>query len=325
MLGNPVIIPSRPANALASVHITVGNSDVYFEQDITQGFMKQFTPQPVPTIESGTLPISIRLHNIRGYYLHITFLCEPSASELMKWQISTYEKIAAAYYAMKRVFDEELAAQDIRAGVQIKGQSPLQNAEMARVEIKKAVIEMLTAEDFTGRNAIQPRLNVNNRPISPEISLDKVLQTAPEIQFIEQAFEWENMTYVLYPYFWTGQDQWDQLADLTSEDPDFARFMRAGSARVIVPARPGFEWQSWLYIYAGIIWGGGAAPGPEDEDYLSIVAEIESQQKPPRDGTPCESWQVRLPTTLVWLDNINSTLPVDNPGKKLDAPPGRRC
>ncbi len=322
-----VFVPARPENAVASVHITVGNSNVFFEDDITQGFMKKFDPQPViqnpveaERTEPGTLPVSVRLHNIRGYYLHITFVCDPSKNEFMKWQIGTYEAIANAYYAMKRIYDEEVAARNIRDGVNIKGQSPLQNAEMARAEVKKAVIEMLTGEDFSGRNGIQRR-DGSGKPIPPEIILDKAVQTAPEIQFIEQAFEWENMTYVLYPYFWTDKDQWNQLADLNSEDPDFARFLRAGSARVIVPARPGFEWQSWLYVYAGIMWGGGPAPGPEDHGYLSVAAEIEAQQKAPRDGVRGESWPVRLPTTLVWLDNANSTLPIEKAVHELDPPP----
>lgn len=186
---------------------------------------------------------------------------------------------------------------------------------------------MLTATDFTGRDAYQRDPNAqppnSKRLIPPEVDLPKAIQSAPEIQFLEQAFEWENLTYTLYPYFWTGKDQWSDLADLSGADPDFARFLRAGSARVIVPARPGFELQAILYVYFGLIWGGGPTPAPGDEDYLSIAEEIRAQEKPPRDGEPGESWEVRLPTTLVWLDTANSTLPVENPKKELDEPPGK--
>lgn len=71
------------------------------------------------------------------------------------------------------------------------------------------------------------------------------------------------------------------------------------------------------------MWGGGPAPGPEEEQYLSIAAEIEAQQKAPSNGESGESWAVRLPTTLVWLDNVNSTLPVEKRSHELDAPPGK--
>jgi hypothetical protein len=259
-----------------------------------------------------------------GFNVNVSVECQPLPEKFVEWQIDTYGKIAQAYYAMKRQYDEELAAQSVRGGAQIQGLSPAQNAEMTRTELKKSVIEMLGAQDFIGRDAYQRDAAAQppKRLIPPEVDLAKAVQDAPEIQFIEQAFEWENLTYVLYPYFWTGKDQWNELADLSGADPDFARFLRAGSARVIVPARPGFELQAILYVYFGIIWGGGPTPAPGDEDYLSIAEEIRAQEKPPRDGEPGESWEVRLPTTLVWLDTENSTLPVENPNKRLDAPPG---
>jgi len=148
------------------------------------------------------------------------------------------------------------------------------------------------------------------------------IETAEEIQFLEQAFEWENLTYVLYPYFWAKYQRWPQLADVTGPDPDFARFLRSGSARVVVPARPNFENHVCAYIDLGVLWGGGPVPTVNDPDYLSIAAEIMAQQSPPDDGEKRRSWEVRLPTTLVWLDN-DSALPKANPHPTLDAPPGQ--
>lgn len=275
-----------------------------------------------PGIEQTILPLSVKLDNVRGFIVHVTIECEPSETALMKWKFDTYEKIAQAYYAMKRQYDEELAAQSVRSGVQIEGLSPAQNAEMARAELKKAVIELITEEDFWGRNAIQ-RYDTANNPMPPEIDLARAALIAPEVQFLEQAFEWENLSYVLYPYFWADKGQWGELADLSGPDPDFARFLRAGSARVIVPARPGFANQVWLYTSLGLLWGGGPAPAPDDDEYLSIADEIRAQEKPPRDGIPGESWEVRLPTSLVWLDPGNTTLPVVNQRMQLDPPPGK--
>lgn len=282
----------------------------------------QFLNGQIGEVSEGTIPISVMADTAYGWNVNVTVTCKPLPRTIQAWQIDTYSKIAQAYYAMKRQYDEEIAAQSVRGGVQIEGLSPAQNAEMVRVELKKSVIEMLIAKDFEGRDAYQ--LDANNKRLSPpEVNLQKAVQTAPEIQFIEQAFEWENLSYVLYPYFWTGKDQWEQLADLSGADPDFAKFLRAGSARVVVPARPGFELQALLYTYLGILWGGGPTPAPDDEDYFSIAEEIRAQEKPPRDGIPGESWPVRLPTTLVWLDSVNSSLPVENPNKKLDEPPGK--
>jgi hypothetical protein len=287
----------------------------------------------VGSIIFGKIPVSVMSNGVSGFNVNVTVLCEPLPETVVQWQIDTYEKIAQAYYAMKQQYDEELAAREVRAGIQIQGQSPIRNAEMVREEIKKAVIEMLTASDFKGRNAIKgrdnagkPLVDTDKKPIAPEIDLPEAVRTAPEIQFLEQAFEWENMTYVVYPYFWADKNQWDKLADLNSEDPDFSRFLRAGSARVVLPARPGFEIPSMLYVYLGLMWGGGPAPAPDDDDYLSIAEEIRAQQQPPRDGEPGESWEVTLPTTLIWLDNQNSTMPVENStiDSRIDPPPGKK-
>jgi hypothetical protein len=282
-------------------------------------------------ITYGSVPAVVMAEGLQGFNIGLTIHCDPTPETEMQWKIDTYEKIAGAYYEMKQRYDEEIAARDVRAGVKINGQSPLRNAEMAREEMKKLVIEMLMGADFTGRNAVTKRFNADGeavhdnkgKPLVPEVDLNEAKRVATEIQFIEQVFEWENMTYVLYPYFWTGKEQWDKLADLSGEDPDFARFLRAGSARVVLPARPKFEFAAMLYLYTGALWGGGPAPAPDDKLYFSIANEIRAQQQPPEDGEPGESWEVRLPTTLVWLDNTNSSLPVVKPEceRELDTPP----
>lgn len=305
------------------LHLAVGSTQSRTQVPLPTGGVNTFLLNgAVGDISQGSIPISVMTFDAMGYNINISVTCEPLPERIVEWQLDTYGKIAQAYFALKRQYDEEVAARSVRGGVQIQGLSPVQNAEMTRVELKKSVIEMLTAQDFTGHDAYRRDPNTK-RLVPPEVDLPKAVQSAPEIQFIEQAFEWENLSYVLYPYFWTGKDQWDQLADLSGTDPDFARFLRAGSARVIVPARPGFESQAILYAYFGIIWGGGPAPAPGDEDYLSIADEIRAQEKPPRDGEPGESWEVRLPTTIVWLDTTNSTLPVENPDTTLDEPPGK--
>ena len=146
------------------------------------------------------------------------------------------------------------------------------------------------------------------------------MRIAEEIQFLEQAFEWENLTYVLYPYFWADSLRWPELADMIGADAEFARFLRSGSARVVVPARPKFEDQVRTFVDLGALWGGGPVPTVDDPEYLSVAAEIMAQQMPPEDGIKGKSWEVRLPTTLVWLDS-DISLPKMNPQPTLDAPP----
>lgn len=46
-------------------------------------------------------------------------------------------------------------------------------------------------------------------------------------------------------------------------------------------------------------------PTPNDDAYLSVAEETKARQQHPNDGVPVDAWEVRLPTTLVWLENDN--------------------
>jgi hypothetical protein len=135
-------------------------------------------------------------------------------------------------------------------------------------------------------------------------------------------FEWENIVYICYPYFWGGQ--WLQDATYVSTDPSdpvFDQFLNAGSARVVVPARPGFENLVNYYLYTSQIWGGQNPPGPNDPSYLSIADEIQAIQVGATDGTPvAPPWEITLPTTFLWAGTDPTSLP-SNASPTIGAPP----
>lgn len=61
------------------------------------------------------------------------------------------------------------------------------------------------------------------------------------VKFLHQAIEWENLLYFLYPYFWDLPDKWSQVRQFQHPSPERQQFLRAGSARVVLTVRPGFE------------------------------------------------------------------------------------
>jgi hypothetical protein len=272
----------------------------------------------VGDINMGTIPIVASGYLTDSYTVNLTVLCDPSNTGMLRWKISTYEKIAAAYADMQRQYDEERRSIVDSIPSIADRFAPGRNQEIIRDELKKHVISMLTGVDFNGRPALELDANTQNQP---HIEIAGAERFGPEIQFIEQAFEWGNLSYVLYPYLWAGRDRWPDIALIDGADPDFARFLRSGSARVVIPARPGFENAVQLYARFGILWGCGPVPAPEDPDYLSIAEEIKSMQRAPEDGERGESWEVTLPTSLVCLGD-GSTMP-SNRAVTLDRPPGR--
>jgi hypothetical protein len=67
-------------------------------------------------------------------------------------------------------------------------------------------------------------------------------QQAPVVRFFEQCFEWEQMSYFLEPYFWGRRASWALRQHISvPNDPQHQAFLRAGSARVIVPVTPDHE------------------------------------------------------------------------------------
>ncbi len=122
-------------------------------------------------------------------------------------------------------------------------------------------------------------------------------------RFFEQAFEWEQISYVFYPYYWARREVWYDKVLRTNDDPLFAEFLRAGQARVVVPARPSLEPALWYFLMMGQIWEGRDPPMVTDADYLPIVEEIKEDSGAPGDELPYgqSTWEVSVPTTLIKL------------------------
>ena len=135
------------------------------------------------------------------------------------------------------------------------------------------------------------------------------------MRWFEQAFEWDKIGYLFYPYFWTEAAEWSQLLSLKNEDPLFLKFLQAGYARVSIPVRPGFEAAVSFYMLTGIPWLGGGVPSVGDAGqnplYLSIVEEMKEASGAPGDEQPVgDPWEISLPTTLIRLrKELDGTTP----------------
>jgi hypothetical protein len=129
------------------------------------------------------------------------------------------------------------------------------------------------------------------------------------IQFFEQAFEWEQMTYLFYPYFWSRQAYWNKRINFNDVDPNFNNFLQAGAARVVIPVHPAYNDAILHYVETGAIWNGGSPPHLNDPLFVSIVEELKAATDDLDGATPeGEPWEVVVPTTLVYLQP-DSALP----------------
>jgi hypothetical protein len=150
----------------------------------------------------------------------------------------------------------------------------------------------------------------NNRPF-PAIDMSTARTKGRYVQFLEQAFEWQQIAFLLYPYFWTNPDRWvDAMSRQDPADPKFSAFLQAGSARVLVAVTPAYEDAVTHFIATGEPWDGGPAPAIGDPLFLPIHDELRRQQDDLYGGTPDgDPWEFTLPTALVYLQNSSTPLP----------------
>src|SRR5262249_29492355 len=143
-----------------------------------------------------------------------------------------------------------------------------------------------------------------------EIVFSAAWQQGNFAAFFQQSFEWEQMTYVFYPYFWGRQAKWAEHLTADAGDELFGRFLKAGFARLIVPVRQGHNDDILNYLETGVPWSGTEPPILGDERYLSIIEEIKETLDAPDSGKPeGTSWEFKVPTSLVMLDNDVGKLP----------------
>ena len=209
-------------------------------------------------------------------------LCKVSVQKYQDWQLKTFNSVMSAYNDLKARFDEAVAEARLQArnDAAITGTNPEINRETEQTELKKGCIELLTGQRFDVFDAVTGKV----APFGyPEMDFAEAKAEGAYIQMFEQSFEWNNVTYIFYPYFWGKKDEWPTISQLSDDDPLFTRFLRAGAARVQVPVRLGFENGILTYLSTGELWAGEGTLVNSDADspdvlHLSIVDELKSQQ-----------------------------------------------
>ncbi len=267
-------------------------------------------------LSTEALPISISSFGVLSFGITITILCKLSDAKFEEWQLKTFTSIMEAYNDQKARYESQLEAIRIQQGFgNITGRNPIFNRETERTELKKGCITLLSGQRFEKFNAVQKNVIFHEGKYGqPEIvSFDDAHAEGKYIQFFEQSIEWTNMLYVFYPYFWAEKSQWVHLSQLNDDDALFTKFLQAGSARVQVPVRLGYESNILNYIndtaHFDAVGDFVNANGDDllQDLHLSILDELKEGVLKPDDnsaGEPVgETWKVRVPTSLVIIDS----------------------
>jgi hypothetical protein len=244
-----------------------------------------------------------------AWSMNIEVYCTLTLEAFQQWQLDTYAAIMAAYRREAAEYEDALAAADVRGGVEIRGRNPLLNRVIERNELKRACLTMWSSDWVLGQSGIGA-----NQDGAPSYERAAALTNAPTVTFFEDAFEWSNLVYTLYPYYWGRASEWPGFLDMDSGDSAFDDFLTAGAARVLVPVRPSQTARVLWYQLTGTVWPTATPPDltttadPRTVTYNSYVqdmkdvADLDSLDETIEIAADDPSAvTVRLPTTLVYL------------------------
>ncbi len=234
----------------------------------------------------------------------INYMLDPSYIE--NWRRNSFEKIILAYE--KALTDYEKKVKDAKSADSDNNTGLLREIEQNILK-HNAIAYMVNHETFGAQ--LYTGKTMKEFAVLRGKNLDDY---ASLVKFMEQAFEWEEISYEFYPYYWGSKEDWPSLYQSSSDDAQFRAFLQSGMARVVATVRPGFEDAVTFYMSTGKIWNGGEVPVIGDPMYLSVVDEMKEPT-----GTPQgKYWITRVPTSLTILQaksvglnvNENEALPV---------------
>lgn len=268
---------------------TVGIADRYFTEDL-YGVRNK-------------LGIALAGANVGALSVTMNITCTLTVEAHKKWQQECFQAIIEAYNVALKAYKEQLALEQNKA-VEIKRTNPGFYRQIENIVLRKNCIAYLTrfndmGKSFTSGKGIEDFAVQQNKELEAYASLAK---------FMEQAFEWDTISYNFYPFYWGDKGHWAELYTYDeSDDPIFRSFMQSGMARVVATVRPGFEEAVQLYMSTGKIWNGGEIPVIGDELYLSLIDEVR-QAETVKEG---KAWITRIPTSLTILQAKSAGLEVE--------------
>lgn len=258
-----------------------------------------------------TMPITptFRCKRLERVKLTLSGTLTLKSSVFQQWQQSVYDDVMSAYQQQLDAYNQAMNPGN-GSGTQpepeedtVMQTNPLYAKQYILKELKRICIDMMLrpfgvhiGRDFyedAGCGVVKPKLGAE---------LDSYSRM---VKFFEQAFDWQLLAQVFYPYYWAKQCDWKTLFQTQdAADHVLQEFLQSGMGRILVPVREGFEDAVTYFMETGEIWHGtGLVLDTDDELYLSIVDEVTHL-----DGEVEEEWETIVPTSLTLVQGGSALL-----------------
>ena len=256
--------------------------------------------------EEGELPVLFRSFSpIAEWGFAVGVNCKRVDQGLEKWQLKTFAALTEGYRRQNAEYEDKLSQRQaiVRAQMML-AQNFARNPSVETTELKRMFIHLLVSEHLV-QVGFPPPISGPFFFLTDPVYVKK---WGAVVAFFERAFEWENIMYFYYPYFYGRLARWGELILIQDLNPQFEEFLKAGAARVVIPVRPGYEAALAHYHETGDVWMGEEMPDMFSDLYVSIIDEIKARNFAPGEELCVAEWDVKLPTTLVMLKD-DATLP----------------
>lgn len=242
----------------------------------------------------STVPVTVYAEDVRGLAGVVEVHCRLTEAARSQWKLDTIEKLSGAYRSRLAEWQSRDREQSFDAP------PPPPRPDLDALCRHACISSMLGGwPTATGRNDAQ------GWPVPGALAG----ATGELVEFMEQAFEWHNLQYVAYPYYWADAARWPVLLAYDHADPHVREFVRSGAVRMVVPVRLDLSEAVLFFLASGIPWFGGAAPTPGEPGYVAIADEIRAaRDRPDHEETVVGEFEYTLPTALTILQE-SGTLP----------------
>jgi hypothetical protein len=230
---------------------------------------------------TGHQKVTFFFHHSEKVFVALTVRRALAPETAEQWRNEVWTALFDAAQARYFARQQEIAAQIAAIEDRLASVDTLTLRREESDEIMKSVLRFILGPDFGFMpDSVLAAFQAAGVDLQHGVGFDgSKLDLSPEqwtllrqhediVRFVNQAIEWENVVTFLYSYFWDVPPSWSFIRDLRHPDPNRQAFLRAGSARIVLTVRKGWE-ERWMRFAEG-----GSIGAPIPDQYLSIAQEI---------------------------------------------------
>lgn len=261
-------------------HTNISNEEafsLYFETQHSNdpSGLYHFTVPLVNWIDrTGPISLEFITKKLKAFFVMLRVKVKLKPEALRLWQFKTWGAIREAARQQDEDRRYQLTEELKRLQAELGVQDALSLRKIEREEIMKSVLRWLFGPGFfKGFELMGCEDLYKDGDVANVGVYNRVRMMGEKIKFLHHAIEWENMLYFLYPYFWSlNKQDTDMKKYLDHPDFEHRAFLKAGSARVVLTIRPGFE-RAFLSFMEKLDLNDDDLKDPK---YLSICREMEN-------------------------------------------------